>query len=330
MADLSPGAQIEALLEEGRLDGGFIGAHPPRAIKGIHFAAWGREPFVLALPGDHPLTKVRRLEWPHLKGLAWVMVSRTAAPAFRQQFSDLARRHALQERIVGESERMPAVLTMVAAGSGATMVPQSAIRLVPAGVGLSALPRPCPSLAHTFAYRTNLVPPPLRDFLRLLELSDGLAPDLRLSAGFFRLEIGNGSPLPPAMPERKVYYFDNNATTRVAPEVVDAMLPLLRDNWGNPSSAYRFGNQAAQLVEKARASVAALLHADPKELVFTSCGTESNNAVLHSALATQPGKRHIITTAVEHSAIMNHGEFLRSQGVEVTFLPVDADGTPWT
>lgn len=128
------------------------------------------------------------------------------------------------------------------------------------------------------------------------------------------------------MTERKIYYFDNNATTRVAPEVVDAMIPVLRDHWGNPSSAYRFGNQAAQLVEKARVQVAALINADPKELVFTSCGTESNNAVLQSALATQPGKRHIVTTAVEHSAIIKHCEALRTQGVDVTFLPVDADG----
>jgi cysteine desulfurase len=128
------------------------------------------------------------------------------------------------------------------------------------------------------------------------------------------------------MMERKTYYFDNNATTRVAPEVVDAMIPVLRDHWGNPSSAYRFGSDVAKLIEDARGMVAALLNADPKELVFTSCGTESNNAVLESALATQPGKRHIITTAVEHSAIIKHCEVLRARGVEVTFLPVDADG----
>jgi cysteine desulfurase len=129
------------------------------------------------------------------------------------------------------------------------------------------------------------------------------------------------------MTEEKIYYFDNNATTRVAPEVVEAMVPVLRDHWGNPSSAYRFGNQVAQLIEEARGKVAALLNADSRELVFTSCGTESNNAVLQSALATQPGKRHLVTTAVEHSAIIKHCEVLRAQGVEVTFLPVDADGT---
>jgi cysteine desulfurase len=128
------------------------------------------------------------------------------------------------------------------------------------------------------------------------------------------------------MSERRIYYFDNNATTRVAPEVIEAMLACLRDHWGNPSSAYRFGTQAAQLVEQAREKVAALVQADAKEIVFTSCGTESNNAVLQSALLTQPGKRHLLTTAVEHSAIIKHCEALKQQGCEVTLLPVDADG----
>ena len=129
------------------------------------------------------------------------------------------------------------------------------------------------------------------------------------------------------MSQQKVYYFDNNATTRVAPEVLDAMLPFLRDHYGNPSSIYKFGSQTARQVEEARAKAAALLNADPKEIVFTSCGTESNNAALHSALATHPGRRHILTTAVEHSAIINHCAFLQKQGCEVTFLPVDADGS---
>jgi cysteine desulfurase len=129
-----------------------------------------------------------------------------------------------------------------------------------------------------------------------------------------------------AMTERKIYYFDNNATTRVAPEVVDVMIPFLRDFWGNPSSAYSFGSQVGKRIELAREQVAALIGAEPKEVVFTSCGTESNNAVLQSALATQPGKRHILTTAVEHSAIIKHCEWLQKQGCEVTFLPVDADG----
>jgi cysteine desulfurase len=129
------------------------------------------------------------------------------------------------------------------------------------------------------------------------------------------------------MSERKVVYFDNNATTRVAPEVTDAMIPMLREFWGNPSSAYAFGSQVHKYVEDARAKVAALINADPKEVVFTSCGTESNNSAIHSALVTNPARRHVITTAVEHSANINFGEYLRKMGFEVTFLPVESDGS---
>lgn len=128
------------------------------------------------------------------------------------------------------------------------------------------------------------------------------------------------------MSERKVYYFDNNATTRIAPEVVESMIPFLKEFWGNPSSAYHFGSQVGKHVEDARAKVAALLNADPKEIVFTSCGTESNNSAIHSALLTTK-KKHVITTAVEHSANINFGEYLRKQGYEVTFLPVEPDGS---
>jgi cysteine desulfurase len=130
-----------------------------------------------------------------------------------------------------------------------------------------------------------------------------------------------------SMSDRKVYYLDNNATTRVAPEVVDAMLPFLREFWGNPSSAYGFGAQVHQHVEKARAQVASLINADPKEIVFTSCGTESNNSAIHSALMLSPAKKHVITTAVEHSANINFCEFLTKRGYEVTYLPVEADGS---
>ena len=129
------------------------------------------------------------------------------------------------------------------------------------------------------------------------------------------------------MSEQKLFYFDNNATTRVAPEVVEAMLPFLTERWGNPSSAYQFGHQLQRELDEARAKLAALLNADPRELVFTSCGTESNNAAIHSALATHPGKRHILTTAVEHSANLKYGEFLQRRGYEVSYLPVDADGS---
>ncbi len=129
------------------------------------------------------------------------------------------------------------------------------------------------------------------------------------------------------MSDSKVYYFDNNATTRIAPEVADAMIPMLREFWGNPSSAYKFGAQVHGHVEKAREKVAALIHCDPKEVVFTSCGTESNNSAIHSALVTNPGKRHVITTSVEHSANMNFGAHLQKMGFDVTFLPVESDGS---
>ena len=129
------------------------------------------------------------------------------------------------------------------------------------------------------------------------------------------------------MTGQKLYYFDNNATTRVAPEVVEAMLPFLTEMWGNPSSAYRFGKDVARHVEAARERCAALIHAEPKEIVFTSCGTESNNTAIHSALALDPRRRHVLTTAVEHSANIKYGEFLQRRGYEVTYLPVESDGS---
>ncbi len=129
------------------------------------------------------------------------------------------------------------------------------------------------------------------------------------------------------MSQQRIYYFDNNATTRVAPEVVEAMMPYFTEFWGNPSSAYAFGNQVVRQLDAAREKVAALIGADPREIVFTSCGTEANNTALHSALVTQPGKRHLLTTAVEHSANIKYGEYLRRRGYEVTFLPVESDGS---
>lgn len=129
------------------------------------------------------------------------------------------------------------------------------------------------------------------------------------------------------MNQQRLYYFDNNATTRIAPEVVEAMLPFLTEHWGNPSSAYRFGNQIGKQIEAAREKIAALMGADPREIAFTSCGTESINTAIHSALAIDRTKRHIVTTQVEHSATLKYCEFLQRQGYEVTFLPVESDGS---
>ncbi len=128
------------------------------------------------------------------------------------------------------------------------------------------------------------------------------------------------------MSKQSVYYLDNNATTRVAPEVVEAMLPYLTEQWGNPSSAYTFGKRAGHAVAEAREKVAALINANPREIIFTSCGTESNNAAINSALTSQPGKRHIITTVVEHSANIQFGQTLEKRGCEVTWIPVDRAG----
>ncbi len=122
------------------------------------------------------------------------------------------------------------------------------------------------------------------------------------------------------------YYFDNNATTRVAPEVLEAMLPFLTEAWGNPSSAYTFGHHLTKALDAARAQLAALLNAEPREIIFTSCGTESINSALHSALATSPDKRHVVTTAVEHSATLKFCQYLQRQQVQVTFLPVSPQG----
>jgi cysteine desulfurase len=123
-------------------------------------------------------------------------------------------------------------------------------------------------------------------------------------------------------------YLDHNATTPVLPEVRKAMLPYLGDEWGNPSSVYRFGSILKSVVESARESVAELLGAaSPMEIMFTSGGTEANNAALLGAVLAQPGKRHIITTQVEHSSILTYCRFMETHhGCRVTYLPVNRDG----
>ncbi|MDI9401909.1 MAG: cysteine desulfurase NifS [Limisphaerales bacterium] len=125
---------------------------------------------------------------------------------------------------------------------------------------------------------------------------------------------------------RRIYYFDNNATTAIAPEVYEAMQPYFQSEWGNPSSAYFFGHHLGRAIDEARQKIADLIGSDSREIVFTSCGTESDNTAIFSALETT-GKRHLITSAVEHSAIMTHAAFLQKKGYKITFLPVKADGT---
>ena len=123
-----------------------------------------------------------------------------------------------------------------------------------------------------------------------------------------------------------VVYMDNNATTRVAPEVVEAMIPYLRDYYGNPSSMYTFGGQVGGAVVQAREQVAALLGANADEILFTSCGTESDNTAIRSALRVRPGKRHIVTTRVEHPAVLSLCKNLEKEGYVVTYLSVDSRG----
>lgn len=124
----------------------------------------------------------------------------------------------------------------------------------------------------------------------------------------------------------KNVYLDNNATTAVAPEVLAAMLPYLGELYGNPSSMHSFGGQVAEAVETARERLAALLGAEPDEIVFTSCGSESDNAAIWSALQSQPEKRHIITTKVEHPAVLSVCRHWERQGYRVTLLGVDSKG----
>jgi cysteine desulfurase len=121
-------------------------------------------------------------------------------------------------------------------------------------------------------------------------------------------------------------YFDNNATTRVDPSVVEEMRPFFCELYGNPSAGYRFAKQVREAIETARFRVAEFIGAEPSEIVFTSCGTESNNAAIASALRAQPGKRHVITSAVEHSAVLKYCAARSVDGVETTVLPVDGEG----
>ena len=125
---------------------------------------------------------------------------------------------------------------------------------------------------------------------------------------------------------RKVY-LDNAATTALSPRVLEAMLPYFTQYYGNPSSVHAFGREAKQGLDRARDQVAKALHCDPSEVIFTGCGTESDNTVLLGVAQRYGDKgKHIITTNVEHHAILHTCEYLEKQGYSVTYLPVDQDG----
>ena len=121
-------------------------------------------------------------------------------------------------------------------------------------------------------------------------------------------------------------YLDNNATTKLAPEVREAILPWLEDSYGNPSAGYRLGKASRKAIEEAREKVAALIDAEPQEIVFTSGGTESNNTAIRSALQLRPGRKGFLTSSVEHSAVDEVAKFFDQTGYDVTLNPVDSEG----
>jgi cysteine desulfurase len=138
------------------------------------------------------------------------------------------------------------------------------------------------------------------------------------------------------MADGEIIYLDNNATTPLDPAVIEEMLPFLREYYGNPSSGYAFATKARKAVDLAREQLSALLGCEPSEIIFTSGGTESNNAVIHSALQFDPRSKfatgrircggHIVTSAVEHSAVLRPCQDLMKKGCDVTILGVDRDG----
>lgn len=128
--------------------------------------------------------------------------------------------------------------------------------------------------------------------------------------------------------EKRIIYADNAATTAVTEEVLSAMLPYFRENFGNPSSIYKAGRDARKAVEEAREKVAEAIGAAPREIYFTSCGSESDNWAIKGAaeLMAEQGKRHVVTTVIEHHAVLRTCKYLEARGFEVTYLPVGADG----
>lgn len=123
-----------------------------------------------------------------------------------------------------------------------------------------------------------------------------------------------------------IIYLDNNATTAIDPQVLEAMLPYLTTLYGNPSSMHSFGGQVGKSLRAAREQVAELIGAEPTEILFTSCGSEGNNAAIRAALQALPDRKHIITTQVEHAAVLNVCKQLEKQGYRVTYLSVDRQG----
>lgn len=128
------------------------------------------------------------------------------------------------------------------------------------------------------------------------------------------------------MSDKKIIYLDNNATTRIYPEVLDAMMPFFKEKYANPSSMYSFAAVVHKDVEEARVKVASLINADPIEICFVSCGSEADNFAIRGTVEAYPNKKHIITTKVEHPAIIETFKSLERHGYKTTYLDVDSDG----
>lgn len=128
----------------------------------------------------------------------------------------------------------------------------------------------------------------------------------------------------PANPE--IIYLDNNSSTRIDPAVLEEMMPFLTTDYGNPSGSHRFGARVKEATDLAHERVASLLGCQSNEIVFTSGGTESDNSALHSALQMSPQRQHVVTTSIEHNAVLNYCQALVRRGCQVTIVPVDEQG----
>ncbi len=167
LTDLPPAEQLEAL-RAGRVDGAFIGAEPRRKGRDLATVVWKREPLLVALPEAHTLAKNKTLSLSQLKAEGWVMVSRSAAPAFRQQFETLCTQAKFRPRVVQESDRVAAVLTMVAAAQGISLLPEAMSRLVGKGVAFRQVHGQKLTLDHAFAWRIDEGQEALTDLVKLL------------------------------------------------------------------------------------------------------------------------------------------------------------------
>ena len=124
----------------------------------------------------------------------------------------------------------------------------------------------------------------------------------------------------------KKIYFDNNATTKCDKEVLKAMLPYIEEEYGNPSSIYSFGKNVKEKITEARKNVADLINANPNEIIFTSCASESNVTAIMNAIKNNPDKKHIITTKLEHASVLETMKYLEKIGYQITYLTIDEQG----